>query len=73
MQVMKGNVKRTETDFEDQVEERMKQILWVHLKMEPYQRIGGLRGSSKVKGEKEDKRDSVETLLNLIAVGNLLN
>lgn len=41
--------------------------------MEPYQRIGGLRGSSKVKGEKEDKRDSVETLLNLIAVGNLLN
>ena len=35
--------------------------------MEPYQRIGGLYGSSKVKGEKEDNRDSVVSLVNLIA------
>ena len=45
----------------------MKQILWVHQKMEPYQTVGGLYGSSKVKGEKEDNRDSVMTLVNLIA------
>jgi len=35
--------------------------------MEPYQTVGGLYGSSKVKGEKEDNRDSVMTLVNLIA------
>lgn len=56
-----------EIDFEEQIEARMKQILWVHQKMEPHQRIGGLYESSKVKGEKEDNRDSVVTLVNLIA------
>lgn len=67
MQVIKGNVKRIEIYFEEQNEGRMKQILWVHKKMEPYQTIGGLYGSSKVKGEKEDNRDSVVTLVHLIA------
>lgn len=41
--------------------------------MEPYQRTGGMHGSSKVKGEKEDKRDSVVTLVNLIAESGELN
>lgn len=35
--------------------------------MEPYQQIGGLYESSKVKGDKEEDRDSVVTLVNFIA------
>lgn len=35
--------------------------------MEPYQTIGGFYGSSRIKGGKEDTRDSVLTLVNVIA------
>lgn len=53
MQVIKGNVKRIKIDFEEQTKGRIKQIIGVNQKMEPYQTIGGLYGSSKVKGEKK--------------------
>lgn len=53
MQVIKGNVKRIEIDFEEQTKGRIKQIIGVNQKMEPYQTIGELYGSSKVKGEKK--------------------
>lgn len=66
MQVIKGNVKRIKIDFEEQTKGRIKQIIGVNQKMEPYQTIGGLYGSSKVKG-KEDNRDNFLTLVNLIA------
>lgn len=35
--------------------------------MEPYQTIGGFYESSRIKGGKEDTRDSVLTLVNVIA------
>lgn len=35
--------------------------------MEPYQTIGGFYESSRIKGGKEDNRDSVLTLQNVIA------
>lgn len=52
MQVIKGNIKRTEIDSEEQIEGRMKEILWV---------------KGEVKGDKEDDRDVVVTLVNFIA------
>lgn len=66
-QVIKGNLKRIKFYFKDQIEERVKQILWVQQKTEPHQSTGELYGSSNIKGEREDNRDSVETPVNLIA------
>lgn len=57
MQVTKGNRSGMEFDSEDQMKERMKQFLGVHQKMEPYQRIAKLCGSSSIKGGKEDNAD----------------
>lgn len=44
--VIIGNVNRTEINFDKGKNETS----WVHWKMKPYQAIGGLYGSSKVKG-----------------------